>query len=57
MSFGLGISKQRRVANELNELQVEVACAGIMIMGLDIADSAVIVLKLKLNDKMRVIRY
>jgi hypothetical protein len=41
---------------ELNELQAEVAWVGIMIMGLDVADSAVIVLKLKLNDKIGVIR-
>jgi hypothetical protein len=33
-----------------------VAGVGIMIMGLEVADSAVIVLKLTLNDKIGVIR-
>ena len=41
---------------ELNEPQAEVAGVGIMIVGLDVADAAVIVLKLTLNDKIRVIR-
>ena len=37
---------------ELNEPQVEVAGIGIVILGLDVADAAVIVLKLTLNDKI-----
>jgi hypothetical protein len=41
---------------ELNEPQAEVAGVGIVIVGLDVADAAVIVLKLALNDKIGVIR-
>jgi hypothetical protein len=40
---------------ELNKPQAEVASVGIVIVGLDIADAAVIVLKLTLNDKIGVI--
>ena len=40
---------------ELNELQAEVASVGIVIVGLDVADAAVIVFKLTLNDKVGVI--
>jgi hypothetical protein len=40
---------------ELNEPQAEVAGVGIVIVGLDIADAAVIILKLTLNDKIGVI--
>ena len=40
---------------ELNEPQAEVASVGIVIVGLDVADAAVIVLKLTLNDKVGVI--
>ena len=36
---------------ELNEPQAEVASIGIVIVGLDVADAAVIVLELTLNDK------
>jgi hypothetical protein len=38
---------------ELNESQAQVASVGIVILGLDVADGAVIVLKLALNDKIR----
>jgi len=41
---------------ELDEPQAEVAGAGIVIVGLDLADAAVIVLKLTLNDEIGVIR-
>jgi hypothetical protein len=40
---------------ELDEPQAEVASVGIMIVGLDVADAAVIVLKLTLNDKIGLI--
>ena len=40
---------------ELNEPQTEVAGVGIVIVGLDVTDAAVIVLKLALNDKIGVI--
>src|SRR5262249_5917839 len=40
---------------ELNEPQAEVAGVSIVIVGLDIADAAVIILKLTLNDKIGVI--
>jgi ABC transporter substrate binding protein len=40
---------------ELNEPQAEVAGVGIVIVGLDVADAAVIILKLTLNDKIGVI--
>lgn len=40
---------------ELNESQTEVAGVGITIVGLDVANPAVIVLKLTLNDEVRVI--
>jgi hypothetical protein len=36
--------------------QPEVASVGIVIVGLDVADAAVIVLKLTLNDKIGVLR-
>jgi len=41
---------------ELNEPRAEVASVGVVIVGLDVAGTAVIVLKLTLNDKMGVIR-
>ena len=37
---------------ELNKPQAEVARVGIVIVGLDVADAAIIVLKLTLNEKM-----
>ena len=37
---------------ELNEPQAEVASVGVVIVGLDVADAAVVVLKLTLNDKI-----
>ena len=40
---------------ELNKPQAEVASVGIVIVGLDVANAAVIVLKLTLNDKIGVI--
>jgi hypothetical protein len=40
---------------ELNESQAEVASVGIVIVGLDVADAAVVALKLTLNDKIGVI--
>ena len=40
---------------ELNEPQAEMAGVGVVIVGLDVADTAVIVLKLTLNDKIGVI--
>ena len=40
---------------ELNEPQAEMAGVGVVIVGLDVADPAVIVPKLTLNDKIRVI--
>jgi hypothetical protein len=40
---------------ELNESQAEVASVGIVIVALDVADAAVVVLKLTLNDKIRAI--
>src|ERR1700730_5518181 len=40
---------------ELDELQAEGAGVGVVIVGLDVADTAVIVLKLTLNDKIGVI--
>jgi len=43
------------VGCELNKPQAEVASVGIVIVGLDVANAAVIVLKLTLNDKIGVI--
>ena len=42
-------------ACELNKPQAEMAGVGVVIVGLDVADTAVIVLKLTLNDKIGVI--
>ena len=42
-------------ACELNKPQAEIAGVGVVIVGLDVADTAVIVLKLTLNDKIGVI--
>ena len=42
-------------AGELNKLQAKVAGVVIVIVGLDVADAAVVILELTLNDKVRVI--
>jgi hypothetical protein len=40
---------------ELNEPQAEVASVAVVIVGLDVADAAIVVLKLTLNEKIGVI--
>ncbi len=50
-----GDLKSETCGCELNEPQAEMASVGIVIVGLDVADAAVVVLKLTLNNKIGVI--
>src|ERR1700730_54806 len=52
---GSGDLEREACGCEFDQLQPEVASIGVVIVGLDVADAAVIVLELTLNDKIGVI--